>query len=120
MCGEGMRFPPHLHPELELFWLESGSLYIDGREDSVILEAGTSPFLPNDVHGYRSAGDNDRYRMAICSSPLLVISFPRSRSTGPRSPSCALPASSGHFLRHAPAVPGHAGRQRSAAALCCT
>lgn len=87
MCGEGMRFPPHLHPELELFWLQSGSLYIDGREDSVILEAGDFAFFfPNDVHGYRSAGDNDRYRMAICSSPLLGDLLPTLTKHRPAQP----------------------------------
>lgn len=87
MCGEGMRFPPHLHPELELFWLQSGSLYIDGREDSVILEAGDFAFFfPNDVHGYRSVGDNDRYRMAICSSPLLGDLLPTLTKHRPAQP----------------------------------
>ena len=85
VCGDGMNFPPHLHPELELFWLQSGSLRIDTGTHSFSLEAGEFAFFfPNAVHGYQS--DGGRFVMAIGAPSLLGDLLPTLRHYRPARP----------------------------------
>lgn len=70
--GGSFSFPLHLHPELELFWLQSGELCSETGTQSIPLAAGDLAFFfPNAVHGYQSAGGNGQYVMLIAVSSLL-------------------------------------------------
>lgn len=86
-CGDGMNFPPHLHPELELFWLQSGSLRVDTGTQSFSLEAGDFAFFfPNAVHGYQSGDEGGRFVMAIGAPSLLGDLLPTLRRYRPARP----------------------------------
>ena len=70
--GKWMTFPLHLHAELELFWVQSGSLQVDTGTHTYILRAGDLAFFfPNIVHGYQSAGAGGQFFMAISAPSLL-------------------------------------------------
>ena len=79
-------FPLHLHPELELFWLQSGALCIETGSQSIPLEPGDLAFFfPNTVHAYQSGGEGSHI-MLIAASSLLGDLFPTLTRFRPAEP----------------------------------
>lgn len=62
----GFSFPPHLHPQLELLWVESGEITVTVRDQTKCLSAGSlAVVFPNQIHGYTVSENNGQNVMLI-------------------------------------------------------
>lgn len=70
--GESMVFPPHLHNDLELFLVQSGSYRITvGDICREVGENTLAVIFPNTIHAYQCEVPGSRYIIVICSPALL-------------------------------------------------
>lgn len=67
-----MVFPPHLHNDLELFLVRSGSYRITvGDTCREVGENTLAVIFPNTIHAYQCEVPESRYIIVICSPTLL-------------------------------------------------
>lgn len=63
---ESFSFPPHLHPQLELLWVESGEITVTVQDRTECLSAGSlAVVFPNQIHGYTVSENNGQIAMLI-------------------------------------------------------
>lgn len=75
-CGEFMNFPAHLHVELEMFLVQSGSVEVMAEGKIQVLHEGDFVIIfPNTVHAYHSLEEKSAYCIAICSPEFFSNSF---------------------------------------------
>ncbi len=56
ISGPGFSFPPHLHPQLELLYVEEGEMGVTVGKSSTVLAAGhLAVVFPNQIHSYQKA-----------------------------------------------------------------
>ena len=85
--GDSMNFPPHLHNDLELFLVTSGSYLVTVGEVSEELTENTfAVIFPNTIHSYQCQQPQSQFSMVICSSALLGDALSRLTRFYPRSP----------------------------------
>lgn len=66
ISSPGFQFPPHLHPELELFFVEKGEMGVTAGDQSAVLTAGSlAVIFPNQIHSYHDAGPEAAITMLI-------------------------------------------------------
>ncbi len=85
--GQSINFPPHLHEELELCWVQEGSMWVLVGTQWRELTAGMlAVAFPNTVHAYRSEGSGARFTMLICRPSLFESSLARVKHQVPICP----------------------------------
>lgn len=62
----GFSFPPHLHSQLELFFVNSGSAEVTAGNCTAVLQAGSlAVIFPNQIHSYQSTAERASITMLI-------------------------------------------------------
>ena len=65
--SKGLTFPLHLHPQLELFLVLSGSSSVTVRGQTKVLEPGAlAVIFPNQVHGYTALEPQTEAALLVC------------------------------------------------------
>ncbi len=68
ISSPGFHFPPHLHPQLELFFVEKGEVGVTVGSRNAVLAAGSlAVIFPNQIHSYRDAAPDSSITMLIAS-----------------------------------------------------
>lgn len=75
---QGINFPPHLHEDLELIWVQQGCVRVMvGTQWKELTPGGFAAVFPNTIHAYQSEGEGNLFTMAICRPSLLGEDLPR-------------------------------------------
>ena len=75
---QGINFPPHLHEDLELIWVQQGCVRVMvGTQWKELTPGGFAAVFPNTIHAYQSEGEDNLFTMAICRPSLLGEDLPR-------------------------------------------
>lgn len=70
--NESINFPPHLHTDLELFFVESGCIVVGVGEERRSLTAGCfAVIFPNTIHFYSTKEEHSRFILVISRASLL-------------------------------------------------
>ncbi len=70
--NESINFPPHLHTDLELFFVESGCIEVGVGEERRSLTAGCfAVIFPNTIHFYSTKEEHSRFILVISRASLL-------------------------------------------------
>ncbi len=86
---EGLQFPAHLHSQMELLYVESGTMEVEVSNQSRVLKQGDfAVIFPNTVHSYGTREGNESCRsiIAICSLELTGEFFKKLTSYSPAIP----------------------------------
>ena len=86
---EGLHFPTHLHSQIELLYVESGTTVVTTHNQSCYLSRGDfAVFFPNTVHSYDAKEGDEPCRLviAICSLELTGDFFKKLTSYSPANP----------------------------------
>ncbi len=86
---EDLRFPAHLHSQIELLYVESGTTLVTIHNQSRYLNKGDfAVVFPNTVHNYEAVEGEEPCRLvvAICSLELTGDFFKKLTSYSPTNP----------------------------------
>ncbi len=85
--GHRIDFPPHFHDELELFWVQEGSVRVMVGSQWRELTAGQlAVVFPNTIHAYQCGDAENLHTMVICQPSLLGESYSRLQHRAPAEP----------------------------------
>ena len=85
--GQSMNFPPHLHEELELCWVQQGSMWVMvGTQWRELTTGMLAVAFPNTVHAYRCEQADTRFTMMICRPSMFESSLARVKHQVPVCP----------------------------------
>lgn len=69
--AEGLSFPLHLHPQLELFFVLSGETSVTVRRETRTLGPGSlAVIFPNQIHSYTALSKESRAALVVCDLSL--------------------------------------------------
>ncbi len=70
VVAEGLSFPLHLHPQLELFFVLSGETSVTVRRETRALGPGSlAVIFPNQIHSYTALSKESRAALVVCDLP---------------------------------------------------
>ena len=71
VVAEGLSFPLHLHPQLELFFVLSGETSVTVRRETRALGPGSlAVIFPNQIHSYTALSKESRAALVVCDLSL--------------------------------------------------
>lgn len=71
VVSEGLTFPMHLHPQLELFFVLSGETSVTVRRETRTLGPGSlAVIFPNQIHSYTACSKETRAALVVCDLAL--------------------------------------------------
>ena len=80
-------FPAHFHEDLELFWVQKGTMWVMVGSRWQALTAGMMAVVfPNIIHAYRCDTGDNLCTMVICQPSLLGESYERLQRRMPAEP----------------------------------